>query len=107
MPAAAFVSAMPAPDIPEHERPWRRQATLQDEAFKVRLQRAAPTSSCADRAPKQPPVIAWLGHWQGARSCCTHKVLYEPSMCKGRVALLIHTRTNGRRACTLPQTALR
>jgi hypothetical protein len=36
MPVAMFVSAMPAPDIPEAERPWRRQALLDDAGFKVR-----------------------------------------------------------------------
>ncbi|KAI8463499.1 MAG: Alpha/Beta hydrolase protein [Monoraphidium minutum] len=36
MPAAAFLSAMPSPDIPEGERPWRRQAALGDAEFKAR-----------------------------------------------------------------------
>lgn len=35
MPAAWFVSAMPAPDIPEEERPWSQQRHLDEERFKV------------------------------------------------------------------------
>ena len=35
MPAAAFLSAFPAPDIPMEQRPWRQQSSLSEEEFKV------------------------------------------------------------------------
>jgi surfactin synthase thioesterase subunit len=35
MPRHAFLSAMAAPDIPLHERPWRRQRTLSEAQFQV------------------------------------------------------------------------
>lgn len=35
MPAAWFISAMPAPDIPEEERPWNQQCHLDEESFMV------------------------------------------------------------------------
>ena len=35
MPAAAFLSAFPAPDIPMEQRPWRQQRSLSEEQFKV------------------------------------------------------------------------
>lgn len=34
-PAAAFFSAMPAPDLPPEQRPWRRQAALGEAEFRV------------------------------------------------------------------------
>lgn len=37
MPLVAFISAMPAPDIPVEDRPWRQQRTLNEEDFKARL----------------------------------------------------------------------
>jgi len=36
MPKHAFLSAMASPDISEESRPWRRNCTLDEEAFKVR-----------------------------------------------------------------------
>ena len=35
MPKHAFLSAMAAPDIPEHSRPWRRNKDLDEDSFKV------------------------------------------------------------------------
>ena len=34
MPQKAFISAMPSPDIPFEERPWRQQRNLDEEQFK-------------------------------------------------------------------------
>ena len=34
MPQKAFISAMPSPDIPFEERPWRQQKNLDEEQFK-------------------------------------------------------------------------
>ena len=34
LPTRAFISAMPSPDIPMKERPWRQQRGLDEEAFK-------------------------------------------------------------------------
>lgn len=38
MPKHVFLSAMASPDIPEESRPWRKNRTLGEEAFKVGLQ---------------------------------------------------------------------
>ena len=35
MPKHLFLSAMASPDIPEQLRPWRRNSSLDEEAFKV------------------------------------------------------------------------
>ena len=35
MPKHLFLSAMASPDIPEEMRPWRRNSSLDEEAFKV------------------------------------------------------------------------
>jgi len=35
MPVHLFVGAMPAPNLPAVERPWRQQRLLSEEQFKV------------------------------------------------------------------------
>ena len=37
MPVKAFLSAMPHPDIPFEQRPWKQQASLDEAQFQVRL----------------------------------------------------------------------
>ena len=37
MPSKAFLSAMPQPDIPLEQRPWKPQASLDEAQFQVRL----------------------------------------------------------------------
>lgn len=37
LPVKAFLSAMPQPDIPLEQRPWKQQASLDEAQFQVRL----------------------------------------------------------------------
>ena len=37
MPVKAFLSAMPQPDIPLEQRPWKQQANLDEAQFQARL----------------------------------------------------------------------
>ena len=50
MPVKAFLSAMPHPDLPVNERPWKQQANLDEREFQVKplwLEQAANVGLCS------------------------------------------------------------
>ena len=61
MPKHLFLSAMASPDLPEKERPWRRNSNLDEEAFKVlqsyHMLRPLVTHACMHATRRQGPIM--------------------------------------------------